>query len=94
MMQQPERPLRAVALRYDQACDTAPQVVAAGRGAVAERIVAAARAAGIDIVEDRDLMEVLRRIPVGDDIPAELFAALAEILAFVYRINGRYSGMR
>ncbi len=82
---------QAVALRYDKSSTSVPKVVAAGRGDLAEQIIAAAQEAGIDIVEDPDLMEVLARIPLNDDIPEELFQAIAEILAFVYRINGRYA---
>jgi flagellar biosynthesis protein len=57
---------------------------------MAEQIIAAARAAGVDIVEDADLLEVLGRIPLDQEIPPELFQAVAEILAFLYRMNGRY----
>lgn len=90
-MTTPNRPFRAVALHYDPQPLATPSVVAAGQGGVARQILAAARAAGVDIVEDPDLMEVLGRLPVGEDIPPELFQAVAEILAFLYRINGRYS---
>jgi flagellar biosynthesis protein len=58
---------------------------------MARRIVAAAEAAGVDIVQDPDLLEVLGRVPVGEEIPPELFQAVAEILAFIYRVNGRYA---
>lgn len=85
------RPLRAVALHYDQKPLSTPRIVAGGQGDFARQIIAAARSAGIDIVEDPDLMEVLGRVPVGEDIPPALFQAVAEILAFLYRVNGRYS---
>lgn len=86
----PSRPLRAVALHYEQKPLATPHIVAAGEGDFARQIIAAARAAGIDIVEDPDLMEVLGRVPVGEDIPPELFQAVAEILAFLYRVNARF----
>ena len=82
--------LQAVALHYDRDSGKVPQVTAAGRGDLAEQILAAARAAGVDIVEDPDMMEILGRIPVGQRIPPELFQVIAEILAFLYRLNGRY----
>ncbi len=82
---------QAVALHYDHG--SSPQVLATGRGEVAEQIIAAAKAAGIDIVEDSDLLEILGRIPVGAEIPEELFEAVAEILIFIYRINGRYASL-
>ncbi len=82
--------LQAVALHYEDHFEATPKVVATGRGDLAQQIIAAAEAAGVDIVQDPDLLEVLGRVPVGEDIPAELFQAVAEILAFLYRINGRY----
>lgn len=84
------QPLRAIALHYDQKPLATPKVVAAGQGDLAQRIIAVAKAAGVDIVEDPDLLEVLGRVPVGEDIPPELFQAVAEILAFLYRVNGRF----
>ena len=83
--------LQAVALHYDHQFKSSPKVVATGRGDLAQQIIAAAKAAGVDIVQDPDLLEVLGRVPVGEEIPAELFQAVAEILAFIYRINGRYA---
>ncbi len=85
------KPLQAVALHYDQKPESSPKVVATGQGELAEQIIAAAKAAGVDIVEDPDLLEVLGQVPAGTEIPAELFQAVAEILAFIYRINGRYA---
>jgi flagellar biosynthesis protein len=84
---------QAVALSYDRKPEAAPKIVATGRGDVAQQIIEAARAAGIDIVEDPDLIEVLARVPLNDGIPAELFQAIAEILVFVYRLNGRYASV-
>lgn len=84
-------PQQAVALHYDLQPDSTPKVLTSGRGELAQQIIAAAKAAGVDIVEDPDLLEVLGRVPVGEDIPAELFQAVAEILAFIYRLNGRYA---
>ena len=91
MKDQSKPRLQAVALHYDRDPKSAPKVVAMGRGDLAQQIIAAAEAAGVDIVQDPDLLEVLGRVPVGEDIPAELFQAVAEILAFIYRINGRYA---
>lgn len=85
------QPPRAVALHYDQTGDGAPQVIATGQGDIARQIIEAAKAAGVDIVEDADLLEVLGRVPLGQEIPSELFEAVAELLVFIYRINGRYA---
>lgn len=91
MAGQANKPPQAVALRYDHRFESTPEVVASGRGDLAQQIIAAAKAAGVDIVQDPDLLEILGRVPVGEEIPAELFQAVAEILAFIYRINGRYA---
>lgn len=86
-----QKPVQAVALRYDKAAGTAPKVTATGQGEIAKRIIEAAQAAGVDIVQDADLLEVLGKVPIGEEIPPELFQVVAEILAFIYRVNGRYA---
>lgn len=78
----------AIALAHDGAARQAPRVVAAGRGAVAERILALAFALGIRVREDADLAELLAAVDVDSEIPAAAFAAVAEILVYVYRANG------
>ncbi len=83
---------RAVAILYDKAKANAPQVVASGQGKIAARIIEAALEAGVPIQEDPDLVELLARVPVGEEIPVELYQAVAEVLAFVYRTNNRYAG--
>jgi len=80
----------AVALQYDRDRDDAPKVAATGRGETADRILAEAERHGIPIREDPDLLEVLAQIPMGEEIPPDLYQAIAEILAFVYRMNERY----
>ena len=82
---------RAVALHYDHQPGSAPKVVASGCGEVAQKIIVLARQAGVDIVEDADLLEVLAKVPIGQEIPAALFQAVAEILAFVYQANNRFA---
>ncbi len=86
-----QKPIQAVALRYDKESSSAPKVTATGQGEIAKRIIEAAQAAGVDIVQDPDLLEVLGRVPIGEEIPPELFQVVAEILAFIYRLNGRYA---
>ena len=81
---------KAVALLYDRTTGAAPRVVASGANLTAERIIAAAREAGVHITEDADLVELLARIPVGAPIPAELYQTVAELLAFVYAVNQRF----
>lgn len=80
---------KAVALRYDASKDSAPRVAASGKGRLAEKIIELARASGVPIREDAALVEVLSRLDIGDEIPAETYVLVAEILAWVYRMNGR-----
>ncbi len=87
MTQNASGPKRAAALIYDRLVSDAPVVAASGSGEVARNIVAIAEAAGIPIREDPDLVEVLSKVPVGEEIPVELYQAVAEILAFVYSLN-------
>ncbi len=80
----------AVALRYEAAKTAAPVVVAKGRRLLAERIRAEAQKHGVPITPSPDLARALyRSVPVGRQIPPELYQAVAEILAFVYRLTGR-----
>jgi flagellar biosynthesis protein len=78
----------AVALKYEPKTEFAPKVVASGRGSVAEQILAIAFAKGIKVREDADLAELLSLIDIDSEIPIEAFAAVAEVLAYVYRANG------
>lgn len=82
---------KAAALRYRPGMDNAPRVVAAGRGELAKKILETARKAGIDIVEDGDLVEILAALPTGEEIPPELYQVVAELLACLYRLNGTYA---
>ena len=79
----------AAALRYKKSSDNAPKVTAKGRGSIAERITELAEKEGIDIIEDKDLAAALSFSYVGDEIPQELYAGVAEIFAFLYRINSQ-----
>lgn len=79
---------KAVALGSDPDRDARPRVVATGRGAVAEQILQVAFANDIKVREDADLVEVLSSVDLDSEIPLEALAAVAEILAYVYRANG------
>ena len=83
------RPIRtAVALTYDRAKQApAPTVSATGRGAIAERIIQIAREHNVPIREDPELVQLLAKLDLGQQIPAELYAVVAEVFAFVYRLN-------
>ena len=78
---------RAAALAYRPEKETAPRVTASGRGHIAEKILETARAAGIPVREDPALAEVLSLLDPGDEIPADTYRAVAEVLAFLYRVD-------
>lgn len=84
-----EEPEIAVALGYDPERDQAPRVAARGRGAIAAQIVAIARDHGVAIRRDQDLASLLSTLEVDSPIPVAAFAAVAEILAHLYRANHR-----
>lgn len=81
---------KAVALRYDQEKDAAPHVVAKGAGYVAQRIIEIAKEHDVHIHEDPDLVSVLSRLDVDTQVPESLYRAVAEVLAFVYRLNREF----
>lgn len=72
----------AVALQYDED-DTAPRVVASGKGVVADRILESAKNNDVPIHEDSKLATTLSRLEIGDVIPPELYEVVAEVLVFV-----------
>lgn len=76
----------AVALRYDTEAGGAPHVTAKGRGLIAEQILAIAREHDVHIHHSPELLEVLIRLELGDEIPESLYRAIAEIIAFTYEL--------
>jgi flagellar biosynthesis protein len=76
----------AAAVQYE-ASDEAPRVVASGHGFMAEKIIALAKEHGVKIHEDPDLVQVLAELDVGSVIPPEIYQVVAEVLAYVYRVN-------
>jgi len=87
-----EESKKAVALKYEQKKDSAPKVVAKGRGWIAERIIELARKHGVPLKEDEALVEVLSKLEIYEEIPVELYKAVAEILVFVYQLKGKIKG--
>lgn len=83
----PNRPV-AVALKYELGDPSLPRVVATGKGHVAEQILELAFANGVKVREDADLVQILSAVDIDSEIPIEAIAAVAEILAYVYRANG------
>lgn len=77
---------QAVALAYESG-DFAPRVLAKGRGAVAEHIIAIAKEQGVFVHESKELVSMLMQVDLDDHIPTELYQAIAEILAWLYRLD-------
>ncbi|MEZ0322885.1 MAG: EscU/YscU/HrcU family type III secretion system export apparatus switch protein [Hydrogenothermaceae bacterium] len=78
---------KAVALKYERFKDVAPKVVAKGKGKIAEKIIEVAKENGVYIKEDSDLVEVLSTLEIDEEIPPQLYKAVAEILVFLYKIK-------
>lgn len=83
---QQEKKKKAVALSYDPS-NQAPQVIASGQGAVAERIIEKAKEADVATYKDEGLTDTLLKLQVGDMIPPELYGVVAEILVYVDRMD-------
>jgi len=77
----------ALALKYQPKSDNAPRVTAKGKGKVAEKIIEIAKKNNIYIHNDPDLIEILSRLDINDEISPDLYIVAAELLAFVYSLN-------
>lgn len=80
----------AVALKYQLETDTVPKVTAKGEGLIAERIIELARENQVPIKEDPDLVQVLSQVDINKEIPPTVYKVVAELLAFVYKLNNKY----
>jgi flagellar biosynthesis protein len=83
---------KVVALKYDQEKDQAPKVTAKGRGEIAEKIIEIAKAHNLPLYEDQNLVQILEALELKTEIPPELYRAVAEVLAFIYRLNKTQPG--
>lgn len=82
-----EKPKKAVALKYDQAGQDVPRVAGKGRAWMAEKIIALAHEHNIPLHKDADLVELLDKLEVDQEIPLEVYAVVAEVFAYLYRMN-------
>lgn len=87
MSEQTRTPTLAVALQYDG--ETAPKVTAKGAGDIAEQILAIAREHDVPLQDNPELVKVLSKIELGDQIPEALYLAVAEVIAFAYMLKGK-----
>lgn len=88
MSDRPKQPV-AIALEYQQGSDAAPRVTAKGRGAIAAKILESAEEHGVPIEENALLAEALSTVELDDQIPEELYRAVAEVIGFVLRASGQ-----
>ncbi|MCS6136717.1 flagellar biosynthesis protein FlhB [Shewanella baltica] len=87
-MSEKSEPKQAVALSYDGR--NAPKIVATGEGLIAEEIIALAKANGVYIHQDPHLSHFLQLLELGEEIPKELYLLIAELIAFVYMLDGKF----
>ncbi len=80
---------QAIALQYEQEKNIAPKVVAKGSGYIAEKIIESAKQHSIPVYQNKTLVSMLMAIELDREIPPELYQAVAEILAYIYRIDDR-----
>ena len=80
--------LKAIALRYEEN-SSAPRVTGQGEGYVAEAILAKAKEMGIPTRSEPELVEFLMQLKLNDIVPPDLYAAVAEVLAWAYEIDGK-----
>lgn len=77
---------KAIALKYSDK-ESAPKVIAKGKGLIADEILDSARKNNIHIQQDPALIEILSKLEIDQQIPEELYEAVAEIFAFIYKID-------
>jgi flagellar biosynthesis protein len=80
---------KAVALRYDTEKESAPRVVASGKGASAENIIKVAELHNLPIHRDEDLVELLSKVEIDREIPEKLYVAVVEVFSFIYKITNK-----
>lgn len=85
-MTTPEKRKSAIALAY-QAGSVAPKVVAKGRGLIAQAIIERAKEHGVFVHESEDLISILMQVELDENIPPQLYQAVAELLAWIYRLE-------
>ena len=88
-MRNKKKSSKAVALTYDSGKDRAPRVKAKGSGSIADKIIEIAKQHEIPLVKDKNLVQILEALDLETEIPPELYRAVAEVLAFIYRLNNK-----
>jgi len=88
-MKNKKKSSKAAAISYDAEKNRAPRLVAKGSGNIADKIIEIARQHDIPMVKDENLVQVLEALDLETEIPPELYRAVAEVLAFIYRLNNK-----
>jgi len=78
---------KAVALQYDAASGSAPKVTAKGEGKIAQNIIKIAELNDIPIQKDEDLVELLSKVELDKEVPAQMYKAVAEVFSFIYKMT-------
>ncbi|MCA1059183.1 EscU/YscU/HrcU family type III secretion system export apparatus switch protein [Rossellomorea aquimaris] len=86
-MKNQQKRKEAMALGYNPHSEAAPKVLAKGKGIIAENILSRAKENGVPIQEDKSLLSLLGNLDIGESIPEELYGAVAEVFAFIYRLD-------
>lgn len=79
--------LKAAALRYDKDKENAPVLIAKGSGRLAEKIIETANRENIPVIENKALTDILDKLDIYEEIPQELYKVVAQLFAFIYRLN-------
>lgn len=82
-----DKVLKAAALKYDLDKDNAPKITAKGKGELAKQIIKIAKEKDIPIKKDEDLVELLTKLEIDQEIPPDMYKAIAEIFAFIYDLS-------
>lgn len=80
----------AIALNYDATESSGPKVIAKGKGKIAEKILEQATTHNVPIYEDPNLVQLLGQLDLNESIPEELYQAVAEVFAFIYRLDQKH----
>lgn len=81
---------KAAALKYDVEHDSAPKVIAKGQGETAKNIIKIAEANNLPIKKDEDLVELLSQLDIEQEIPNNMYKAVAEVFSFIYQMSSKH----
>ncbi|WP_286005444.1 FlhB-like flagellar biosynthesis protein [Campylobacter avium] len=89
MAKEVQKRKKAVALGYKKEVNNAPKILASAKGESAAKMISLAKEHGVPIKEDEDLVEILSKLDLGDEIPPSMYKAVAEVFAFIYQMANK-----